>query len=37
VPKQTVIAVDRNGQTYRDGGSDWTPLVGKVSTIAYPA
>jgi Lipoprotein LpqB beta-propeller domain/Sporulation and spore germination len=35
VPKQTVIAVDRNGQTYRDGGSEWTPFLSKVSTIAY--
>ena len=36
VPKQTVIALDRKGQVYRDGGSDWTRLLGKVSTIAYP-
>jgi hypothetical protein len=36
VPKQTVIALDRKGQTYRDGGSDWIRLLGKVSTIAYP-
>ncbi len=36
LPKQTVIAVDRNGQTYRDGGSEWTKFLGKVSTIAYP-
>jgi hypothetical protein len=35
VPKQTVIAVDRKGQTYRDGGSEWTPFLSKVSTIAY--
>jgi hypothetical protein len=35
VPKQTVIAVDRNGQTYRDDGNEWTPFLGKVSTIAY--
>jgi hypothetical protein len=35
LPKQTVIAVDRNGQTYRDGGSEWTRFLGKVSTIAY--
>jgi hypothetical protein len=36
LPKQTVIAVDRNGQTYRDGGSEWTKFLGKVATIAYP-
>jgi Lipoprotein LpqB beta-propeller domain/Sporulation and spore germination len=36
LPKQTVIAVDRNGQTYRDGGTEWTRLLSKVSTIAYP-
>jgi len=38
LPKQTVIALDRNGQTYRDGGSEWTRFLGKVkvSTIAYP-
>ena len=36
LPKQTVIAVDRKGQTYRDGGSEWTRFLGKVSTIAYP-
>jgi hypothetical protein len=36
VPKQTVIAVDRKGQTYRDGGLEWTRFLGsKVSTIAY--
>jgi hypothetical protein len=36
LPKQTVIALDQNGQTYRDGGSEWTRFLGKVSTIAYP-
>jgi hypothetical protein len=36
LPKQTVIALDRNGQTYRDGGTEWTRFLGKVSTIAYP-
>jgi hypothetical protein len=36
LPKQTVIALDRNGQTYRDSGSEWTRFLGKVSTIAYP-
>ena len=36
LPKQTVIALDRNGQTYRDGGSEWTRFLGNVSTIAYP-
>jgi hypothetical protein len=35
LPKQTVIALDQNGQTYRDGGSEWTPFLSKVSTIAY--
>ena len=36
LPKQTVIAVDRSGQTYRDEGSEWTQFLSKVSTIAYP-
>lgn len=36
LPKQTVIAMDRNGQAYRDSGSEWTRFLGKVSTIAYP-
>lgn len=33
---QAVIAVGRNGQSYRAEASQWTPFVNKVSTIAYP-
>jgi hypothetical protein len=36
LPKQTVIAVTRSGQTHRDQGSQWTPFLDKVSTVAYP-
>src|SRR5215204_1896948 len=34
--KQTVIGASRDGQTYRDQGSQWTPFLDKVSTVAYP-
>lgn len=34
--KQTVIAVTRNGQTYRHQGSQWAPFLDQVSTVAYP-
>jgi len=34
--EQTIIAVSRSRQTYRDQGSQWAPLLDKVSTVAYP-
>jgi Lipoprotein LpqB beta-propeller domain/Sporulation and spore germination len=33
---QAAVVIGRNGQTYRDEGSQWTPFVDKLSTIAYP-
>ena len=33
---QAAIVIGRNGQTYRDEGSQWTPFIEKLSTIAYP-
>jgi hypothetical protein len=33
---QAAIVIGRNGQTYRDEGSQWTPFVDGMSTIAYP-
>ena len=33
---QTAIIVGRDGQTWKDDGSQWLPFVDKISTIAYP-
>jgi hypothetical protein len=33
---ETVVVVARNGQTWRDDGSQWQPFVDKVTTVAYP-
>jgi hypothetical protein len=33
---QTAIVIGRNGDTWKDDGSQWLPFVDHVRTIAYP-
>ena len=34
---QTVVVLDRSGQTWRDGSTQWVALLDKVSAVACPA